>query len=199
MKRIILFVVLVVGCLYAVPDARAQTPTATATATTTATATQTATATATATLTATPTLTATATPTVTATATPTLTATLTASPTPSPCALATITSSSGLSGVYQCCTTTVASSTVPTQVLNDAGKTTWIIKPRASATVGILIFPFQPPMPGAAPSNAIELPATGISDSVGVSTPAGLNGIGESWAAVLETGSSGELVDACWR
>ncbi len=178
-KLIVLF--LIAGCLYAIPDARAQTATPTATATATATATTTATA--------------------TATTTPTISATPTATATSSPCALSTPSSTSGLSGRYTCCLTQVGSSVAPVQVKPPWPMTTWSITWRTGGAAPVLIFPYSGTLPSTAPANAHELSSqnSSYSDSVGVATPSGLNGIGEAWAAVLETGSTQVPVDACWR
>lgn len=95
-------------------------------------------------------------------------------------------------------TVTVASTTVPVQLMPPGAKTTWLIRPRSNATVTILAFAYSGALPGSAPANVQE---------VGVGQPLSdedheesykTDSMQQGWAAVLSAAGS-TVVDSTWR
>lgn len=106
----------------------------------------------------------------------------------------------GLPAVYTCKTTSVTSASVPVQIMPSATMSTWTIHTRSGAAVSILAFPYQGSLPGSAPSNVMEVAAGAIwTDQINLNTALGHQAVGESWAAVLASGSTAVTVDTCYR
>lgn len=100
---------------------------------------------------------------------------------------------------YKCTTTTVSGTTTPTAIQTPGSMTWYSIKPRAASTT-ILIFPYISTVPASVPTGAYELTAGAtFSDQVHCNSPDCLSGVGNGWAAVVESGASSATVDSCTR
>jgi|HubBroStandDraft_5_1064220.scaffolds.fasta_scaffold302708_1 hypothetical protein len=145
------------------------------------------------------------TPTPTATATPTPTATPTSTPS---CSITNLpVGNNGLSAQYTCCPTQVTSATVPVTILPSAILTTWNFKlastgPNAAAT-GIYVFPYKGALVttvGQTPANIYPIdPGGTLSDAQVCGSPGCANALGESFGAILYTGSTAVTEFTCWR
>jgi hypothetical protein len=115
----------------------------------------------------------------------------------------------GMTEKYVCRTTSVTSASTPVQILPSAQMVSLTMKVRNGAAVCVLAFPYQGALPAGAPTNCasgtgnagcIELCANAFFfDNTAVPTAQGQNAIGESWAAILESGTTAVLTDSCYR
>lgn len=105
----------------------------------------------------------------------------------------------GYNTQYTCQDTTIASSTVPVNVLPAAFMSTFCISnPSGNGTV--LVFPYTGSIPGAVPSGVIDIPAGGkFCDQVTCDNNTCRDAIGEAWGVALATGSTSTVVHACYR
>lgn len=105
----------------------------------------------------------------------------------------------GHNTTYTCKAATIASSTVPVNVLPAAFMTTFCISnPAANGTV--LVFPYTDSIPGSPPSGVIDIaPGAKLCDAVTCSTNTCRDAIGEAWGVVLATGSASSTVYSCYR
>lgn len=146
--KLFILALMMVGCLYAVPDAHAQTATATAT------------------------------------------------PTSVPCAFSTPT----IANPTSCCKTTISVTNPPVSVIPTWAKTSACVTLWASPGESILISPYTDPIPTAISStNVHELSTQNSSfcQTVPLENAGSLNYLNNGWVAVLETGSTGTVVDGC--
>jgi len=121
-------------------------------------------------------------------------------------------------GGYTCGTVSVNSASVPVEVLPDQEMTTFLVNERAAnasatpAAANILVFPYRGTVPTGVPSACASpsttwtatgcnevTPTKPFSDGVGCDAPTCKDAIGQSWAAVLESGSTAVTVDSCFR